>query len=637
MENVESMDMERNALHFPVVLAGLLFFSHPHAAAAPLTLDPGAGNASLGSAGNGVPVVNIATPNANGLSHNRFGHFNVGREGLILNNSPGAAQSQLGGAIGGNPNLHDGAARKILGEVTGGSPSQLLGAIEIAGPGAHFILANPYGVTCNGCGFINMPRATLTTGKPLFDGDRLVGYDVDDGHIGIEGAGLDARQVGRFELITRSASLNAALHARQLDLVAGRNRVDGESLAASAKADDGRQRPRLAIDSSALGGMYANAIRLVGTERGVGVRLAGELAASAGDIHIDANGRLQLARLHSAGSLRLKAGDLHLAGPVSAGGDTELWAAGNLVNQGRLDSAGRLLLRLGGGLDNRGGELRAQDMDFSLGGALDNSRGLIESRGSLRLYAAGLVNDRGRIRARGWQGTTEIAIGGVLDNRNGTLETNARDLDLRSAGLLNDGGWVGHNGNGRFGIDLAQLGLAGGRFVTRSVLHIKRDHWFNNSSLQARELILDVAELEQGASGRLNGALGVRGTGRDWRNAGVIGSESELHLELSGRYSGSGRLISQDDLRLSAESMEIEQGGSLISGLYARLDIRGELINHGAILAYDEFWVNAERLVNHGVLGSGSELYLDVGSLEDEGDIFSNGDVESHIPWKWTL
>jgi len=37
------------------------------------------------------------------------------------------------------------------------------------------------------------------------------------------------------------------------------------------------------------------------------------------------------------------------------------------------------------------------------------------------------------------------------------------------------------------------------------------------------------------------------------------------------------------------------------------------------------------------VLGSGSELYLDVGSLEDEGNMFGNGDVESHIPWSWTL
>ncbi|VVN55474.1 hypothetical protein PS685_01886 [Pseudomonas fluorescens] len=31
-------------------------------------------------------------------------------------------------------------------------------------------MANPYGITCNGCGFINTPNVTLTTGKPMVGG-----------------------------------------------------------------------------------------------------------------------------------------------------------------------------------------------------------------------------------------------------------------------------------------------------------------------------------------------------------------------------------------------------------------------------------------------------------------------------------
>jgi len=31
-------------------------------------------------------------------------------------------------------------------------------------------VANPYGITCNGCGFINTPNVTLTTGKPMVGG-----------------------------------------------------------------------------------------------------------------------------------------------------------------------------------------------------------------------------------------------------------------------------------------------------------------------------------------------------------------------------------------------------------------------------------------------------------------------------------
>lgn len=295
------------------------------AGAAGLVVDPASGGTALAQAGNGVPVVNIAAPSAGGLSHNKFRDYDVGAQGLILNNATERTQStQLGGLIVGNPNLAGRAAGIILNEVTGGNASRLAGYTEVAGQPAAVVVANPYGITCDGCGFINTPRVTLSTGRPLVDNGRLTGFDVDGGRIAIEGAGLNASNVDQFELIARSARINAALHAQRLDIVTGRNLVNAGDLSASAKAGNGDEVPMLAIDSSALGGMYAGAIRLIGTEAGVGVRLAGDLAVSAGDLRIDAGGKLSLNNAASAGRIDARAAEIEVQGRVYAGARLDL-------------------------------------------------------------------------------------------------------------------------------------------------------------------------------------------------------------------------------------------------------------------------------------------------------------------------
>lgn len=140
-----------------LILANALFWQPLLAQAEGIVVS--APGTTVGAAGNGVPVVNIATPNGSGLSHNQFKDYNVGANGVILNNATERTQStQLGGLILGNPNLQGRAANIILNEVNGGSPSQLRGYTEVAGQSAKVIVANPYGITCSGCGFINTPQ-----------------------------------------------------------------------------------------------------------------------------------------------------------------------------------------------------------------------------------------------------------------------------------------------------------------------------------------------------------------------------------------------------------------------------------------------------------------------------------------------
>ncbi|WP_275628638.1 filamentous hemagglutinin N-terminal domain-containing protein [Pseudomonas sp. 273] len=636
-------------------LAGLLFLNPIVAAAAQLAVDAAAaGNTQLGAAGNGVPIVNIATPNGAGLSHNRFSDYNIGQQGLILNNATGkTASTQLGGIIIGNPNLKGQAAQKILNEVTGGSPSQLKGYTEVAGQGAHVIVANPNGITCNGCGFINTPRATLTTGKPILAGERLQGYDVNGGEIAIEGAGLNASNLDQFELITRSAKLNADLYAKQLTVVAGRNTVDAQTLAATAKPDDGRAKPQLAIDSAALGGMYANTIRLVGTEQGVGVKLAGNMAASAGDIRIDANGKLELAQAAASGDLALKGQDVALNGPAYAGGSASVQASGALSNAQSL-AAGSTLelkanqlsnsgvieagvnadnsrnargdvaieaqhLRNAGSLiasrsldahaaqrlDNSQGKIGGQHVRVS-GGTLDNRLGLFAAEQSLRLDLASLDNSgQGTLTSRG---SLDASLAGKLDNSAGGLIHSAGRLTLAAQGIDASRGEISTQGDAE--IRTRHLTLHGGRLQGQGALGLDLQGGdLDNSQgglLSAGTLSFSRLGAVDNRGGEISSqqsfALGARLL--DNRDGGRIISAGRLDLQADRVLNaGLGLLSGWQGLTVGGGSLDNSQGGTLSSKAGA-LDVSlgGELNNasQGALVSQGDQRISAASLDNRG-------------------------------------
>lgn len=607
------------------VLAGILILNPIVAAAAELAVDAAAGgNTHLGAAGNGVPVVNIATPNGAGLSHNKFTDYNVGQNGLILNNATGKTQStQLGGIIVGNPNLKGGAAQKILNEVTGANPSQLRGYTEVAGQSAHVIVANPHGITCNGCGFINTPRATLTTGKPLMDGERLRGYDVDGGEIAIEGAGLNASNLDQFELITRSAKLNADLYAKQLTVVAGRNQVDAETLAASAKADDGSAKPQLAIDSSALGGMYAGAIRLVGTEQGVGVKLAGNMAASGGDIQIDANGQLSLAQTSTAGSLRAKASDIALTGPTYATGSAELSANGQLSNSQSLAAGQRVALTAAQvsnsgvveagvnpdnsrnaqgdvaitaqNLRNSGSVVASRNLDANASGTLDNQGGALKGADT-RVSAASLDNRQGRLLA-----SNQLNLNAArLDNRNGQAVANRLQV---TGGALDN----------RLGLFSAEQSLD---FTLDSLDNSGKGNLLSNGTLQAR--VQQTLDNQGDGQVSAKAALGVQAGSLDNRGGLVVGDAGVTLSGASLNNSALGVISSLGELKIDVGQLDNSQRGALDSGAALRLNA-GQVNNtQGSVSAKGDVLATADSFSQQGgeLLAQGA-LSLESGQLDN--------------------
>ena len=248
---------------------------------------------------NGLPQVNIQTPNDKGLSHNKYSQFDIAEKGAVLNNSRTHTQTQLAGMVQGNPYLARGEANVILNEVNSNNPSVMKGYMEVAGKKANVIIANPNGLHCEGCGIINSDRVTLTTGKPEIKNGQVDNFKVEAGKVTVSGKGLDNSHVDYTEILAREAEVNAGIWSKkEITVIAGKNtiaRSDADKtlqVIRTEQASVGDIKPQVAIDVGELGGMYSGKIHLVGTEAGIGVRNAGHIGASAETLHIDSQGRI---------------------------------------------------------------------------------------------------------------------------------------------------------------------------------------------------------------------------------------------------------------------------------------------------------------------------------------------------------
>lgn len=321
---------------------------------------------------NGLPQVNIQTPNDKGLSHNKYQDFNVDKKGAILNNSHKDTQTQQAGWVQSNPYLARGEAKVILNEVTSTHPTQLKGYVEVAGRKAEVIIANPNGLHCDGCGTINATRSTMTTGKPQIIDGQVESINIERGKITISGKGLDNSRVNYTDILAREAEINAGIWAgKKLNVVTGKNtikqtdmehggndlqiiHIDSQNLSENA--------PHFALDVSELGGMYAGKIHLVGTEQGLGVRNAGHIGASADNLVIDSQGKIVN------------------QGMISAKGNLHVSTKKEIQNQGQLLTEAQLSTK-SSHLDNRGGKIEGRTAQINATETVNNDR--IGSTGSL--------------------------------------------------------------------------------------------------------------------------------------------------------------------------------------------------------------------------------------------------------------
>ena len=552
-------------------LLSVLLATQPLLPAVAASITP-SGNTQMDKAANGVPVVNIATPNQSGISHNKYNDYNVGKEGLILNNATGQLnQTQLGGLIQNNPNLKAGQeAKGIINEVTGANRSNLQGYTEVAGKAANVIVANPYGITCNGCGFINTPNVTLTTGKPVLDASgKLQSLDVTQGAVTIEGAGLNGSQSDAVSIISRATEINAQLHAKDLRVVAGANRVAADGSVNALKGEG--TAPKVAVDTGALGGMYANRIRLVSSETGVGVNL-GNLNARQGDIALSSAGKVVLKNTLASGSTTVSAADVTLRGDHKAGGNVTVSGQTALtLDQAHVAADNNLQLTTRGTLTQNGGAFTAAN-DATL--ATTTLIQSADAQASAGRHLAVNAEKNAALNGSVLAGQQLLVKGGELVQQGNLsaseIALNAQTLTQESRSTTNASGNItlttsGHSqlkGSTTAGQSLAVSAgsLANhGALAAVSDTRINTGIFSNTGTVQGNSLTVSGTDIT--SSGALKSASTLDIRAGNVTLSGETGAKGKTTVTASGNLNNSGTLISDDMLTLNAA--QIVNSGTL--------------------------------------------------------------------------
>lgn len=448
--------------------------------------------AGKNSAGTVVPVVNIQTPK-NGISHNIYKQFDVLAEGAVLNNSRQGATTQTVGNVAANPFLATGEARVILNEVNSSAASRFEGNLEVAGQMADVIIANPSGISIKGGGFINANKAIFTTGKPQLNADGSIKqFTVDQGKITVSanpnskfGLGGNNNDANYVDLYARALELSAELRAKNdIQVIAGANNVSADLQDVTAKTGTGTA-PTLAVDVKALGGMYANNIYLMGTEKGLGVTNAGTIQAvnnlvitSAGKIEhsgtINSTNKTQgLVNIQTTGTGA--AADINSSGSINSNSMLNIDSGNNLnvnakeiiINVGSVASS-PLIVNAKGNInlaadtrimdDSQGGDvyIDAANINLAAGSELRSNRGtatiqvqkdLVAAKGA-KLIAAKDLNVLSNGKLSLTENHIQASLGSInlqansantqnlIDLQGGTIYA-GKDLNLYSSGDLN--------------------------------------------------------------------------------------------------------------------------------------------------------------------------------------------------------
>ena len=554
--------------------------------AANLVVDPNSNyNTKLDESASGVPIVNISTPNDRGVSINEFSEYNIDEKGQIINNADNVGRSHLAGLINANPNLAPNqAANLVILQVNGSNRSQIEGYLEaLSRERIDVILSNENGLYINNSGTINIKNFTATTGRiNLKDGD-FIGIDVERGNIVIGPNGIDGTNANYVELIAKTLELRGNVVTNDLKVVTGSNSITPPT-------------NNIAIDAKELGGMYANRIRIISTDKGAGVNSDAFIVSKNSKLEITADGKIRVNKVQGKG--------IDIKGKEYEQKDLAYSDEGISINADKIK------------LDGTGTQAERQ---INLNGTVENNATIYTKEGlkTKDLTNTGIVQAINKIEVEG----NLTNNGEILTNKNliakDTISTKkliakdgisvdklensgiiATDKKIYIKGNLINSGEVqaidnisvsgNVNNNGEI---LTNNSFSAKDTITTKKLIAKEGIAANkleNKGTIATEKILNINN-DLVNSGNIQ-AVGKISVAENTNNTGEILTNSSF---TSKNLKTTNKLITKDDINVS----KLENSGKVISN--KKLNIDGSLTNSGEIQTLDDINIK-ENIVNTG-------------------------------------
>ena len=598
-----------------------------------LVVDPNSTyNTKIDESRNGVPIVNISTPNDRGVSINEFKEYNVDEKGQILNNADNIGRSYLGGLINANPNLAPNqAANLIILQVNGSNRSQIEGYLEaLSRQKVDVILANENGLYINNSGTINIKNFTATTGKlNLKDGD-FVGIDVEKGNVLIGPKGFNGNNTDYVDIIAKTLELRGNIVANNLNIKTGSN--------------DKNSSNTLAIDASELGGMYAGVIKIVSTDKGVGVNSDSFIVSKDKKLEITADGQIKINKVqakgvdikgkeyvqkdltYSDGDISIKADKIKLAGTGMSGNKVSL--NGDVENSSDISVKKNLNTK---NFSNTG-LVQVNDKIEVLGNV--NNTGEILTNNS---FTAKDVKTTGKLISKDNINVSNLENFGVITSNN----------KLNIDGKLNNAGEIQITDNIVVNGNVENTGeiLTNGSFTSKDIK--------NKKELSVNEDIR-VSKLENTGNILTNSKISING---DLTNTGELKALDSISVTENTTNDGSiltNKNFSTSDLtnnkkiivKEKIDTKNLKNTGTIASGdnftingnfensnniETADLDLTGnKLTNSGSIKA-DNISANVTNIANIGkILSSNNIIFSNAQKLQNTNDILAIKNIQAN-------